>query len=73
MSFHCPEDIARERVLGRRGNREGDDNETFTRRHNEFELLNPEILKHYSGKLLKVRWRVIVHHQDTNDITVDRY
>ena len=55
MLFDCPQEIAEERVVTRRLNREGDDHETFRRRYKEFTELNPALLQYYGDKGIVVK------------------
>lgn len=75
LFFSCPEQIALDRFLTRRlAGRETDDHAMFTKRFQEFEKLNPEIVEHYraQGILLEV---VLAHCLSRlhSDIEADRY
>jgi len=54
LFFNCPEELAEERVICRREDRDGDNRETFRKRYAEFLVLNPPLLHHYgkSGGLI---------------------
>ncbi|KAH8128851.1 adenylate kinase-domain-containing protein [Trichoderma asperelloides] len=54
LFFDCPKDLAEKRVINRKQGREGDNVETFRKRHDEFLELNPPLVRHYEqmGKLI---------------------
>lgn len=56
LFFDCPKDLAEKRVINRKQGREGDNVETFRKRHDEFLELNPPLVRHYEqmGKLITV-------------------
>ncbi|KAM0254373.1 hypothetical protein ACHAQJ_006842 [Trichoderma viride] len=56
LFFDCPRDLAEKRVVDRKQGREGDNIETFRKRHDEFLELNPPLLHHYeeTGNLITV-------------------
>ncbi|KAL7930790.1 P-loop containing nucleoside triphosphate hydrolase protein [Trichoderma chlorosporum] len=56
LFFDCPREQAETRVLKRNQGREGDNAETFKKRYDEFEELNPSLLAHYEemGKLITI-------------------
>ncbi|KAH5488612.1 hypothetical protein HBI52_232980 [Parastagonospora nodorum] len=57
LFFNCPEQVAMNRFLTRKlAGREKDDGEMFTKRFQEFDKLNPDIVEHYRkrGLLLEV-------------------
>ncbi|PTB61998.1 P-loop containing nucleoside triphosphate hydrolase protein [Trichoderma citrinoviride] len=62
LFFDCPRVLAEGRVINRKQGREGDDIETFKKRYDEFQDLNPPLLERYEkqGKLLTVS-----HHSIT--------
>ncbi|UKZ86630.1 uncharacterized protein TrAFT101_002453 [Trichoderma asperellum] len=66
LFFNCPKDLAEKRVINRKHGREGDNVETFRKRHAEFLELNPPLLCNYEqmGKLITV---------DTQDFTQKSY
>ncbi|UKZ50353.1 hypothetical protein TrVGV298_004611 [Trichoderma virens] len=56
LFFDCPRKQAEIRVLNRKQGREGDNAETFGKRYDEFQELNPSLLAHYgeAGKLITI-------------------
>ncbi|TFA99676.1 Uridylate kinase [Trichoderma ghanense] len=56
LFFDCPRDLAEGRVVNRKQGREGDNLETFKKRYDEFQELNPPLLERYEkqGKLITV-------------------
>ncbi|PTB71160.1 P-loop containing nucleoside triphosphate hydrolase protein [Trichoderma longibrachiatum ATCC 18648] len=56
LFFDCPRHLAEGRVINRKQGREGDNLETFKKRYNEFQKLNPPLLERFEkqGKLITV-------------------
>ncbi|KAL6874834.1 P-loop containing nucleoside triphosphate hydrolase protein [Trichoderma novae-zelandiae] len=56
LFFDCPRHLSEGRVIHRRQGREGDNLETFKKRYDEFQDLNPPLLQRYEkqGKLITV-------------------
>lgn len=57
LLFDCPESSAQARFLTRKlAGREADDDQTFRKRYNEFNQLNPQIVEHYKaeGSLVEI-------------------
>ncbi|KAK6450956.1 UMP-CMP kinase [Trichoderma asperellum] len=63
LFFDCPKDLAEKRVINRKQGREGDNVETFRKRHDEFLELNPPLVRHYEqmGKLITVDTQYCTH------------
>ncbi|KAG7288139.1 hypothetical protein NEMBOFW57_007663 [Staphylotrichum longicolle] len=60
LFFHCPRDLAKARVMGRKDGRPGDTGEGFDKRYQEYLEHNPAILDYYGStrgkdKLVEVR------------------
>ncbi|KAL7920401.1 adenylate kinase domain-containing protein [Trichoderma austrokoningii] len=47
LFFDCPKNLVENRVINRKQGREGDNLETFRKRHAEFMELNPPLVDHY--------------------------
>ncbi|KAH0494771.1 hypothetical protein TgHK011_008360 [Trichoderma gracile] len=56
LFFDCPRDLAEGRVVNRKQGREGDNLETFKKRYDEFQNLNPPLLERFEkqGKLITI-------------------
>lgn len=62
LFFDCPRDLAEGRVVNRMQGREGDNLETFKKRYDEFQELNPPLLERYEkqGKLITVSHQPVI-------------
>ncbi|ETS01023.1 P-loop containing nucleoside triphosphate hydrolase protein, partial [Trichoderma reesei RUT C-30] len=56
LFFDCPRALAEGRVINRKQGREGDNIETFKKRYDEFQNLNPPLLERFEeqGKLITI-------------------